>query len=149
MLACPRNYRSPILDTVEPVREVGINVYHLSRRMGWKLVLELAERAENCRVTGLLVNRYPDGFFTASRTGKDCGKLLLDDSNYSASSSPQPLTTHHPRGWESIFTFGRRSPREKRDIVLSAEPWACDHHTLSGAWEGVDLFLAWKVPERE
>ena len=133
MLSFPRNYRSRILDTVEPVREVGINVYHLSRRMGWKLVLELAERAENCRVTGLLVNRYPDGFFTASRTGKDCGKLLLDDSNYSASSSPQPLTTHHSRGWESIFTFGRRSPREKRAIVLSAEPSAFDHQTFSGA----------------
>jgi hypothetical protein len=78
--------------------------------MGWKLVFELAESAENCRVTGLLVNRYPDGFFTASRTGKDCGELLLDDSNYSASSSPQPLTTHHPRGEESIFTFVSGGP---------------------------------------
>ena len=133
MLSFPRNYRSWILDTVEPVCEVGIDVYRLGGRMGWKLVFKLAKSAENCRVTGLLVNRYPDGFFTASRTGKDCGKLLLDDSNYSASSSPQPLTTHHSRGWESIFTFGRRSPREKRAIVLSAEPSAFDHQTFSGA----------------
>src|SRR5437899_3841771 len=133
MLSFPRNYRAWILDTVKPICEVGIDVDHLGGRMGWKLVLELAESAENRGMSSLLVNRHPDSFFTAPRASEDCGELLLDDSNYSASSSPQPLTTHHPRGWESIFTFGRRSPREKRAIVLSAEPSAFDHQTFSGA----------------
>ncbi len=41
----------------------------------------------------LLVNRYPNGFFAASRAGEYCGEFLFDDSNYSASSSPQSLTT--------------------------------------------------------
>ncbi len=45
MLSFPRNYRSWILDTVEPVREIGIDVDHLSGRMGWKIILELAESA--------------------------------------------------------------------------------------------------------
>ena len=110
MLSFPGHYRSRVFDTVEPVGEVGIDVNHLRGRMRWKLVLELAESAKNSRMTSLLVNRYPDSFFTASRTSKDCGELLLDDSNYSASSSPQPLTTHHPRGWESIFTFVSGDP---------------------------------------
>ena len=90
MLSFPWNYRSWILDTVEPVREVGINVYHLGGRMGWKLVLQLAESAENRSMSSLLVNRHPNSFFTASRTGKDCGEFFLDDPNYSASPSPQP-----------------------------------------------------------
>jgi len=89
MLSFPRNYRSWILDTIEPVCKVGIDVDHLSGGMGWKLVLKLAESTENCGMSSLLVNRYPDSFFTASRAGEDCGEFLFDDSNYSASSSPQ------------------------------------------------------------
>ncbi len=108
MLSFPRNYRSWILDTVEPVREVGIDIYHLGGGMSWKLVLELAESAENRGMSGLLVNRYPDGFFTASWAGEDCGEFLFDDSNYSASSSPQLKRLLSPRGEESIFTFGSR-----------------------------------------
>src|SRR5438477_12935231 len=109
MLSFPRNYRSWILDTIEPVCKVGIDVYHLSGGMGWKLVFELAESAENSGMAGLLVNRYPDGFFTASWASEDRGELLLDDSNYSASSSPQLKRLSSSKGMESIFTFGRAS----------------------------------------
>ena len=66
--------------------------------MGWKLVLELAESAQNSRMTSLLVYRYPDSFLTASRAGEDCGEFLFDNSNYSASSSPQPKRLSAPRG---------------------------------------------------
>ena len=86
--------------------------------MGWKLVLELAESAQNSRMTSLLVNRHPDGFFTASWAGKDCGELLLDDSNYSASSSPQPKRLSSSKGMESIFTFGRASQQPISDIAV-------------------------------
>ena len=94
MFSFPRDYRSGILDTIEPVCEVGIDIYRLSGRMGRKIVFELAEGTENGCVSSLLVNGYPDSFFTASRAGEDCREFLLDYSNYSASSSPQPLTTH-------------------------------------------------------
>jgi hypothetical protein len=90
MLSFPRNYRSWILDAVEPVCEIGIDVYRLSGRMGWKIILELAESAENRGMSSLLVNRDSDSFFTASWAGEDCGEFFLDDSNYSTSSSPQP-----------------------------------------------------------
>jgi hypothetical protein len=66
--------------------------------MGWELVFELAESAENRGMASLLVNRYPDSFFTASRAGEDCGEFLLDDSNYSASSSPQLKRLSLPEG---------------------------------------------------
>src|SRR6058998_178027 len=86
--------------------------------MGWKLVLELAESAQNSRMTSLLVNRHPDGFFAASWAGKDCGEFLLDDSNYSASSSPQPKRLSSSKGMESIFTFGRASQQPISDIAV-------------------------------
>src|SRR5881628_3922602 len=35
--------------------------------------------AENRGMPSLLVNRNPDGFFTTSRAGEDCGEFLLDD----------------------------------------------------------------------
>ena len=111
MLSFPRNYRSWILDTIEPVCKVGIDVDHLSGGMGWKLVLKLAESTENCGMSSLLVNRYPDSFFTASRAGEDCGEFLFDDSNYSASSSPQLKRLSAPRGvevniylWSTVLT---------------------------------------------
>src|SRR5229473_6535052 len=104
MLSFPGHYRSWVFDTVEPVCEVRIDVYHLGGRMGWKFVLKLAESTKHGSMTGLLVNRYSDGFFAASWAGEDCGKFLFDDSNYSASSSPQPLTTHPLTREESIFT---------------------------------------------
>ena len=111
MLSFPGNYRSWILDTVEPVCEIGIDVYHLGSRMGWKLVFELAQSAKNSRMTGLLVNRYPDGFFAASWAGEDCGEFLLDDSNYSASSSPQPKRTSSPnRGGVNIYLWSAFFP---------------------------------------
>jgi len=71
MLSFPGDNGSWIFDTVEPVCEVRVNVYHLSGRMGWKLIFELAESAENCRMSSLLVNRHPDRFFTASWTCED------------------------------------------------------------------------------
>ena len=98
MLSFPGDDRSWILDTVEPVCEVGIDVYHLGGGMRWKLVFELAESAENRGMSSLLVNCHPDSFFTASRTGEDCGEFLLDDSNYSASSSPQLKRLSLPEG---------------------------------------------------
>src|SRR3989442_32692 len=98
MLSFPRNYRSWILDTLEPVCKVAIDIYHLSGRMSWKLVFELAESAENRGMSSLLVNRYPDSFLTAPRAGEDCGEFLLDDSNSSASSSPQLKRLSLPEG---------------------------------------------------
>ena len=69
MLSFPRDYRSGVFDAIEPVCEVGIDVYHLGSRVGRKLIFELAESAENRGMSSLLVDRYPDGFFTASRAG--------------------------------------------------------------------------------
>jgi len=76
--------------------------------MGWKLVFQQAESAKNRGMASLLVNRYPNRFFTTSRACKDRGEFLLDDSNYSASSSPQADDSRLRRGVESIFTFGRQ-----------------------------------------
>src|SRR3989442_15999135 len=97
MLSFPGHYRSRVFDTVEPVGEVGIDVNHLRGRMRWKLVLELAESAKNRGMSSLLVNRYPDGLFAASWAGEDCGEFLFNDSNYSASSSPQPKRLSSPK----------------------------------------------------
>ena len=71
MFSFPGDYRSGILYTVEPVCEVGIDVYRLSGRVGWKIVFELAEGAEDSCVSSLLVNRYPDSFFAASWACED------------------------------------------------------------------------------
>ena len=111
MFSFPRDYCPGILDTVEPVCEIGIDIYHLGSRMSRKLVFELAESAKNSRMTGLLVNRYPDGFFAASWAGEDCGKFLLDNSNYSASSSPQPKRLSSSLGWSQYLPLGERPNR--------------------------------------
>jgi hypothetical protein len=71
MLSFPRDYRSRILDTIKPVCEVGIDIYRLSGRMGRKIVFELAESAEDRRVSSLLVNGYPDSLFAASGARED------------------------------------------------------------------------------
>ena len=89
MLPFPRNYRSWILDTIEPVCKIGIDIDHLSRGMGWELVFKLAESAENRRMPSLLINCHSDSFFTTSWACEDCGEFLFDDPNYSPSSSPQ------------------------------------------------------------
>ena len=126
MLSFSGHYRSWVFDTVEPVCEVGVDVNHLGGRMRRKIVLKLAESAEHRSMTGLLVNRYSDGFFSASWAGEDCGEFLLDDSNYSASSSPQPLTTHPLTREESIFTFvpfqqlPRYAPVHSKFLLLNA-----------------------------
>src|SRR5213594_1369255 len=108
MLSFPRNYRSWSLDTVEPVCKVGIDVYHLSRGMSWKLVLELAESAENTSMSSLLVNRSltassphrgqvktVGSFFLTILTTR---RLLLPNSN---DSQPQ-------RGWSQYLPLGER-----------------------------------------
>ena len=97
MLSFPGHYRSWVFDTVEPVCEVRIDVYHLGGRMGWKFVLKLAESTKHGSMTGLLVNGYSDGFFAASRAGEDCGEFLLDNPYYSTSSSPQPKLLSSPK----------------------------------------------------
>ena len=131
MLSFPGNYCSWIFDTVEPVCKVGIDVYHLSGGMSWKLVFELAESAENCGMSSLLVNRYSDGFFAASWAGEDCGEFLFDDSNYSASSSPQLKRLSAPRGvevniylwsWVSQPFFVARLSKHPR-FWLTQSPW--------------------------
>ena len=71
MFSFPRDYRSGILDTIEPVCEVGIDIYRLSSWMGRKVVFELAEGAEDRCVSCLLVNGYPDSFFAASWARED------------------------------------------------------------------------------
>ena len=71
MFSFPRDYCPGILDTVEPVCEIGIDIYRLSSGMGWKIVFELAKGAEDRRMSSLLVNGYPDSFFTASWARED------------------------------------------------------------------------------
>ena len=71
MFSFPRDYCPRILDPVEPVCEVGIDIYRLSSGMGWKIVFELAEGAEDRCVSSLLVNGYPDSFFAASWARED------------------------------------------------------------------------------
>ena len=71
MFSFPRDYRSGVLDTVEPICEVRIDIYRLSSGMGWKIVFELAESTEDRCVSSLLVNGYPDSFFAASWARED------------------------------------------------------------------------------
>ena len=52
---------------------------------------------------------YPNGFFSASRADEHCGEFLLDDPDYSSSSSPQWLELYRLGGQDSIFTFGLRT----------------------------------------
>ena len=71
MFSFSRAYCSRFFDAVEPVCEVGIDVYCLGSGMGWKIVFELAESTEDCCVASLLVNRYPNSFFSASWARED------------------------------------------------------------------------------
>ncbi len=74
--------------------------------MRWKVVLQIAQGAENRSMSGVFSDGYSDGFFSTSRADKDGGELLLDDADYTASSSPQRLRLSKLRGQDSIFTFG-------------------------------------------
>jgi len=71
MLPFAGDYGSGILDTVESVCEVGIDIYRLSSGMGWEIVFELAEGAEDGCVSSLLVNGYPDSLFAAPGARED------------------------------------------------------------------------------
>jgi hypothetical protein len=59
--------------------------------MRWKVVLQIAQCAEDRGMSRVLCDGYSDCFFSTSRADKDGGELLLDDADYSASSSPQWL----------------------------------------------------------
>ena len=74
--------------------------------MRWKVVLQIAQGAEDCGMTRVFSDGYSDGFFSTSRADKDGGELLLDDADYSASSSPQWPRLYTLGGQDSIFTFG-------------------------------------------
>ena len=76
--------------------------------MRWKVVLQIAKGAEDCGMPRVFSDGNSDGLFSASRADKDCGEFLLDDADYSASSSPQWLELYALRGQDSIFTFGSR-----------------------------------------
>src|SRR2546427_527203 len=54
----------------------------------------------------ILSNCYPDGFFSTSGANKHSGELLLNNADYSTSSSPQWLRLYTLGGQDSIFTFG-------------------------------------------
>jgi hypothetical protein len=56
----------------------------------------------------VLSDGYSDGLFSTSRADKHSGELLLDDADYSSSSSPQWLRLYKLEGQDSIFTFGLR-----------------------------------------
>jgi hypothetical protein len=57
----------------------------------------------------ILSNCYPDGFFSTSGANKHGGEFLLNNADYSASSSPHWLRLYGLMGQDSIFTFGRGS----------------------------------------
>ncbi len=77
-------------------------------------------------------NGYSDRFFSTSRADEHCGELFLDDTDYSASSSPHWLELCVLEGQDSIFTFGSGIPRSasprsgaraeisKRDLVFQS-----------------------------
>ena len=48
---------------------------------------------------GIFGDGYSDRFFSTSRADKDSGEFLLDDADYSTSSSPQ---------WLELYTVGVR-----------------------------------------
>jgi hypothetical protein len=49
-----------------------------------------------------------DCFFSASRADEHGGEFLLNNADYSASSSPHWLRLYGLMGQDSIFTFGSR-----------------------------------------
>lgn len=88
--------------------------------MRWKVVLQIAKGAEDRSVPRVLSDGYSDGLLSTSRTNKDGGELLLDDANYSASSSPHCLRLSKDGGQDSIFTFGSRffdEPLESEGVI--------------------------------
>src|SRR5260370_27562304 len=56
----------------------------------------------------ILSNCYPDGFLSTSGANKHSGEFLLNNADYSASSSPHWLRLYRTMGQDSIFTFGSR-----------------------------------------
>jgi hypothetical protein len=54
-----------------------------------KIVLQIAQGTEDSGMPRVLGDRYSNGFFSTSRANKDGGELLLDNADYSTSSSPQ------------------------------------------------------------
>lgn len=73
--------------------------------MCWKIIFQIAEGTEDGCMSRILSDSYPNGFFSTSRANKHGGELLLDNTNYSTSSSPQWLRLYTLGGQDSIFTF--------------------------------------------
>jgi len=72
----------------------------------WKVVLEIAQSTEDGCMPRILRDSYSDSLFSTSRANEDRGEFLLDNTDYSPSSSPQWLRLYTLGGQDSIFTFG-------------------------------------------
>ncbi len=107
-----------VFNPVELVGEVRVDVDSLSSGMRWKVVLQIAQGTEDSRMPCVLGNGYSNSLFSASRANKHSRELLLDDADYSSSSSPQWLGLCPVRGLDSIFTFGRASQQPISDIAM-------------------------------
>ena len=77
--------------------------------MCWKVVFQITEGAKDSSVPSIFSDSNSDCLFSASRADKYCGEFLLDDPDYSSSSSPQWLELYRFEGQDSIFTFGSRT----------------------------------------
>ncbi len=89
--------------------------------MRWKVVLQITKGAEDRGVPRVLSDGYSDGLFSTPRADKDGGELLLDNADYSASSSPQRLELYKLGGQDSIFTFG--SVAAVKHLYSSIRTW--------------------------
>jgi len=78
-----------VLDPIELVREIRIHINCLSSRVRRKVVLQIAQSAKDGCMPSIFGDGYSDGFFSTSRADKHSGEFLLDDADYSTSSSPQ------------------------------------------------------------
>ena len=74
--------------------------------MRWKVVLQIAQGTEHRGMPGIFGDGYSDRLFSTSRANKNRGEFLLDNTDYSSSSSPQWLKLYTLGGQDSIFTFG-------------------------------------------
>ena len=71
-----------------------------------KVVLQIAQSTKDGRMPSIFGDGYSYRFFSTSRAYKHGGEFLLDNSDYSSSSSPQWLRLYTLGGQDSIFTFG-------------------------------------------
>jgi hypothetical protein len=100
-----------IFYSIKSVGEIRIDVDSLGCWVGRKIVLQVAESTEDCRVSCVFRDGDSNCFFTASWTNKNSREFLLNDANYPASSSSHSTLHCWTGASESIFTFGRGSSR--------------------------------------